>query len=114
MAEFANPFVANIPREMTPVELAAALRIDIAGELEAIHLYRAHAAATSDPLVKKVLLDIAGEETEHCGELLALVRYLNPDVAKELAEGEGEVKEMMQELGMSPEKIDATIAPFAP
>lgn len=114
MPAFADPFSGNINKEMTPVELAAALRLDIASELEAIHLYRAHAAATSDQLVKQQLLDIADEEVAHCGELLALVRYLDPSVADTLAEGESEVKKRMEKLGIDAEKIKATFAPLAP
>jgi rubrerythrin len=114
MPEFANPFAGNIPKEMSAPELAAALRLDIAGELEAIHLYRAHAAATNDSLVKQQLLDIADEEVAHCGELLALVRYLDPSVGDKLASGEREVLERMEKLGIDPARINATIAPLAP
>lgn len=77
------------------------LRVDIASELEAIYLYDAHSHATDDPLAKKVLADIRDEEKEHVGELLALMRYLDPGMAELLTNGEGEVKEMMAELGIS-------------
>ena len=100
MPSFANPFAGNVDRKISKPELIQALRIDIAGELEAIFLYESHALATDDPLVKKVLMDIRDEEKEHCGELYKLMRYLDPDLADLMMEGEGEVKEMMEELGI--------------
>lgn len=105
MPSFANPFTGNVPRKITKAELVQALRIDIAGELEAIFLYDAHVLATDDPVAKKVLADIRDEEIEHVGELTALMRYLDPSVTELMLEGEGEVKTMMQELGINPQQI---------
>lgn len=105
MPAFANPFSGNIDRKISKIELVQALRVDIAGELEAIYLYDAHAHATDDPVAKKVLADIRDEEIEHCGELLALMRYLDPTVTDLMLEGEGEVKEMMAGLGITPATI---------
>ena len=106
MAEFANPFSGNVDRKLTREELIQAIRIDIASELEAMYLYDAHAAATDDPLVKAVLQDIRDEEKEHAGELLALMRYLDPIAAECLVEGQGEVREMMEKLGMDKAEIE--------
>jgi rubrerythrin len=100
MPSFPNPFTGNVEREINKRELVQALRIDIAGELEAIFLYDAHVAAATDPLVKKVLADIRDEEKAHVGELMALIRYLEPEAAAFLSSGEAEVKEMMEELGI--------------
>jgi len=100
MPAFPNPFSGNIDRKITKAELIQAIRIDIASELEAIYLYEAHALATDDPLVKKVLRDIRDEEKAHVGELTALMRYLDPDMTEHLLSGENEVKEMMEELGI--------------
>ena len=36
MALLGNPFIANIPKQLSNDELAQALRVDIAGEYEAI------------------------------------------------------------------------------
>jgi rubrerythrin len=92
MPEFPNPFVGNIPeRKMNFNELIRAIRIDIAGELEAIHLYQAHAEATDNALVSEVLLDIANEERVHVGELQRLLVLLLEDEAELLAEGAAEV-----------------------
>lgn len=112
MAEFANPYQGNCERKMTKEELIQALRIDIAAELEAMFLYEAHAMATDDALVKKALIDIRDEEQQHVGELLALLRYLDPAVAGLLVEGQGEVREMMESLGMKPDEIDKATGPI--
>ena len=105
MPAFANPFSGNIDKKMTKQELLQAIRIDVASELEAIYLYDAHAHATDDPVAKKVLMDIRDEEVQHVGELMTLMRYLDPSVAGLMQDGEKEVAEMMEELGISGAKI---------
>lgn len=105
MPSFANPFSGNVDRKISKAELVQAIRVDIASELEAIYLYDAHSMATEDPVARKVLADIRDEEMEHVGELMALMRYLDPHIADLLMNGEGEVKEMMAGLGMSPDSI---------
>ena len=112
MADFANPFQGNCDRKLSKEELIQAIRIDIASELEAMYLYEAHAMATDDPLVRKVLQDIRDEEKEHAGELLALMRYLDPDIADLLFEGHGEVREMMEKLNMDSEIINKATGPI--
>ena len=53
MAEFLNPFSCMIPtRKMTDSELVRALRLDLAAEEEAVHLYQAHADATDNELAR--------------------------------------------------------------
>ena len=42
MPNFANPFQGNVNRKITNAELMQAIRLDIAGELEAIYLYESH------------------------------------------------------------------------
>lgn len=101
MASFGNPFGANVPRKLTQGELIQAIRLNIAGELEAIYVYDAHIQATDDPVTKRVLGDIRDEEKAHIGELLTLLKYLDPKEAEFLAEGEEEVKEMLAELNIT-------------
>lgn len=111
MPNMPNPFAANLSgKKLTKYDLIQAIRTDIIGELEAIFLYDAHAEASDDPLVKAVLSDIRDEERAHCGELMTLLKYLDPATADHLASGEGEVKEMMEELGIIPA---ASAAPTA-
>lgn len=96
MAAFANPFQGNVDRKFTKEELIQAIRLDIAGELEAIFIYDAHVQATDDELAKKVISDIRDEEKAHVGELMSLLRILDPKEAEHFASGEEEVKEMQE------------------
>jgi rubrerythrin len=90
-----NPFVDMVPeRKMTIAELVTALRLDLAGEQEAISTYMAHVGATDHPLAKKVLTDIADEERVHTGELLRLIQILTKDEDDFLAQGKNEVEDM--------------------
>ena len=102
-----DPFAANLSgQNLSRYDLIRAVRTDIVGELEAIFRYDAHANATDDPVVKAVLADIRDEEKAHIGELMTLLKYLDPSEAEHLAEGEGEVKEMMEQLGINPASSD--------
>lgn len=87
MAILGNPFVANVPRQMSSEELAQALRVDIAGELEAIIGYEAHAMATTDENVRKVFSHIADEERRHVGQLQQLLFMYSPREAQYTREG---------------------------
>jgi len=98
MPEFLNPFSGVVPRKLTKSELVRAIRLNIAAEHEAVHLYMAHAEATDDPLAKEVLTDIANEERAHIGEFMELLRNLAPDEAKFLEEGRKEVAELAEGL----------------
>lgn len=98
MPSFANPFQGNVNRKMTNQELMQALRLDIAGELEAVFLYEAHYLATDDPVAKTILADIRDEEKVHVGELITLMRHLDPSEASLFLDGETEVNEMIAAL----------------
>ena len=101
MPAFANPFQGNVERKLTKEELIQAVRLDIAGELEAIYVYDAHVQATDNEIAKKVIADIRDEEKAHVGELMTLLRTLDPMEADFFASGEAEVAEMLEELGLS-------------
>lgn len=94
MANFPNPFNGNVERKMRKEELIQAIRVDIAGELEAIFGYDAHAMATDDPFAKKVLIDIRDEEKVHVGELMTLLKTLDPSEAEFFKAGVKEVQEL--------------------
>jgi rubrerythrin len=96
MPNFANPFQGNVNRKMTREELIQAIRLNIAGELEAIYIYDAHVQATDEPLARRVIADIRDEEKAHVGELMTLLRVLDPQEAARFADGETEVKEMLE------------------
>lgn len=102
MPEFVNPFSGMVPpRKMSKEELLRALRLNLAAEEEAVHLYLAHAEATDHPLAKKVLTDIANEEKVHVGEFLRLIEFLAEDEKKFLQQGAQEVDELAKEKGNS-------------
>ena len=95
MPEFVNPFSGKTPdRKMTLNELTRAIRLNLAAEQEAVHLYQAHADATDNELAKAVLLDIADEEREHVGEFQRLLNILLDDEEELLQEGAEEVDAM--------------------
>lgn len=99
MPEFLNPFSGKVPdRKLTLEELIRAIRLDLAAEHEAVHLYMAHAEAADNPLAKKVLKDIADEERVHAGEFARLIAILAGDEDALLAEGAQEVDQMALEL----------------
>jgi rubrerythrin len=99
MPEFVNPFSGVVPdRKLTKSELIRALRLNLAAEEEAVHAYESHADATDNELAKAVLHDIANEERVHVGEFQRLLNILAEDEAAFLAEGAGEVDEMVEEL----------------
>jgi len=98
LPSFPDPYAGNVSKKMTNRELAQALRLDIASELEAIFLYDAHAASTDDPVAKAVLEEIRDEEKAHFGELVTLMRYLDPEEAEHFEDGAEEVREIIEEL----------------
>jgi rubrerythrin len=85
-------------RKLSKQDLIRAIRLNIAAEHEAIHLYMAHAGATDHPLAKKVFIDIANEERVHIGEFERLLQILTGDEDEWLADGRQEVDEMATEL----------------
>ncbi|HHU73012.1 MAG TPA: ubiquinone biosynthesis protein COQ7 [Clostridiales bacterium] len=101
MPAFPNPFQGNVERKMTKEELIQAIRLNIAGELEAIYVYDAHVQATTNEIAKKVISDIRDEEKAHVGELMKLLHLLDPEEARLFASGEEEVNEMLKDLGIS-------------
>ena len=95
MAEFINPFSGKAPdRKLTDRELARAIRLTLAAEEEAIHLYEALADASENPLAVRVLQDVADEEKVHAGEFQELIRILLPNEQQLLKKGTDEVQEM--------------------
>jgi uncharacterized protein len=111
MPEFINPFSGVTPgRKLTARELTRALRMALAAEEEAIHLYEALADATDHKLAKSVLQDVANEEREHAGEFQRLLNILLPDEAGLMAHGAKEVDEMAAKVGAKPKAKPAAKA----
>lgn len=72
------------------------LRAGIIAELDAINLYEQMAAMAPNENIKKVLLDIAGEEKTHMGEFQALLLKEDEEQLKELEKGKKEVEELTE------------------
>ncbi len=108
MPEFVDPFRGMIPdRTLSLNELIRAIRLDVAAEEEATHIYTAQAEATDDPVAKRVLLDIAREERVHSGEFLRLLSILTEGEEDAThAEGAREVDEMAAAEGVPPSAVN--------
>src|SRR5487761_803003 len=79
-----DPFTYNAPRKMTDAELARAIRLDAAAELDAMSLYEAHIEATDNEDARKLLRFIAKDEKEHYALFHELIRRLDPQQAEEM------------------------------
>ncbi|MEQ8200516.1 MAG: demethoxyubiquinone hydroxylase family protein [Syntrophomonadaceae bacterium] len=102
MAQLGDPFVGNIPKKLSYPELLQALRVDIAGELEAIMGYEAHVQATDDERVKKILTHIANEERRHVGELQQLMMMLDPGQEDYVQQGIKKVQDQQSQNFQTP------------
>jgi uncharacterized protein len=99
MPEFLNPFPGRVPdRKLAKEELVRALRLDLAAEHEAVHLYLAHADACDDPLAQAVLRDIADEERVHIGEFQRLIVILTGNEQQLNDAGAQEVEQLRAAL----------------
>lgn len=81
-------------------ELVQALFLDVAAEMETIFLYHAHARASKDQVARKNLENLRDQEIAHIGQLMALMRYLRPDMNSLLNVRQVELVEMMEEFGI--------------
>jgi uncharacterized protein len=78
-----DPFTYNAPRKLTDAELARALRLDAAAELDAMNLYEAHIESTDNEDAKKLLRFITKDEKEHYALFHELIRRLDPQLVEE-------------------------------
>lgn len=72
----------------------AILRLSMIAELDASNLYERMADLSADENVRKVLLDISGEEKVHAGEFETLLEEIDPDYEEKEEEGEKEVEDL--------------------
>jgi rubrerythrin len=70
------------------------IRAAIIGELDAINLYEESANMTSNEDLRSVLMDIAGEEKTHVGELQTMLLRMDSEQEIELGKGKKEVEEL--------------------
>jgi rubrerythrin len=93
MPNFTNPFPGmREAGDLDNEEIVRALRLDLAAEQDATHIYTAQAARTRNQAVKNTLLDIANEEKVHTGELMRLIMELDKDEVGWLDKGFNEVE----------------------
>lgn len=97
MPEFATPFSGNkFDRKLTKEELIRAIRFSIASEYEAIQLYEQLAESIDNEEAKKMLLEVAGDEKEHAGNFLYLLKLLSPEEEEHYKEGFEEAKKVIK------------------
>src|SRR5690242_9439280 len=89
--DLTDPFVGMVPRKMTDSELARAIRLNIAAEVDAINLYAAHLDATDNEAARRILAHVIDEEKEHLAEFLELLKILDPKQAQELGEARAKI-----------------------
>ncbi len=102
MALISNPYLTNVPKQMSNDELAQALRMDIVGEYEAIIGYEAHALATNDERIKKVLYHIADQERRHVGELQQLLSMICPKDEQQNQQGKESIAQQQAQNFQQP------------
>ena len=97
MPEFSNSFSGNkCERILTEQELIRAIRFSIASEFEAIQLYEQLRDSIENEKAKKLLTEISGDEKEHVGNFLRLLKMLCPEEEDYYKEGWEEAAEVME------------------
>jgi rubrerythrin len=71
------------------------LRAGMIAELDATNLYEQMADKSSNPKVRKIMLDVAKEEKTHMGEFLTLLLRMDREQMAELEKGRKEVTEKL-------------------
>lgn len=97
MPEFSTPFAGNkCDKILSKEELIRSIRYSIAAEFEAIQLYEQLNDSIENKEAKKLLAEIAGDEKEHVGNFLHLLKILAPDEEKYYKDGWNEASEIME------------------
>jgi len=84
----------SVPKKDIDKEI---LRAAIIAELDAVNLYEQMASMTQSEDIRKILLDVAGEEKTHVGEFQTLLLKHDKEQEKELEEGKKEVQEILRQ-----------------
>ena len=90
-----NPLTLLRLEKLEATDDAVLVRIAAIAELDAINFYLQIARHASDERVKKLLEDIAREEMEHLGELLELLRRIDPATAEMIERGAREARQIL-------------------
>ncbi|MDD5417735.1 MAG: ferritin family protein [Candidatus Nanoarchaeia archaeon] len=70
------------------------IRMGMIAELDAVNLYEQMAATAQNPVLKKLLLDIAKEEKTHIGEFQTLLLERDKEQVQENEKAKQEVMEL--------------------
>nr|DAJ62679.1 MAG TPA: encapsulin [Caudoviricetes sp.] len=98
MAIFANPYTGDLKDLNNRTELLQALEIELAGELEAIFIYRGHLERLSEnDWIYKVISDIMEEEKLHAEELQYCIERLQKEGRKKRTQAIDEVQGFIEE-----------------
>lgn len=98
MAIFANPYTGDLKDLNNRSELLQALEIELAGELEAIFIYRAHLEKISkNDWIYKVISDIMEEEKLHAEELQYCIERLQKEGRAKRTQAIDEVQGFIEE-----------------
>ena len=77
MPEFSTPKkIKNIDKKFSHEEIIRAIRFSIASEFEAIQIYEQIKESVDNAHVQTVLDEIIGDEKEHVGNFLHLMKLL--------------------------------------
>lgn len=97
MPEFSHPFNGNnADKKLCNSELVRAIRFSIASEFEAIQLYEQLRDSIDNEKAKMLLDEIAGDEKEHVGNFLHLLKILAPEEENYYKDGWHEAKDVMK------------------
>ena len=97
MPEFSHPFAGNdCERKLNKKELIRAIRYSISAEFEAIQLYEQLADSVECEEAKTLLDEIAGDEKEHVGNFLQLLKLLAPEEEHFYKDGMKEADELLK------------------
>lgn len=82
------------PVDLYPTDDKEILQLAIVAEFDAVSLYQQLASKTKNPIVKKILLNIAREEKTHIGEFQELLKRIDVEYSNELISGAQEINEI--------------------
>lgn len=108
---FTDPFIGTERKTLSDAELAQAIRIDMAAELDAINLYQAHLESTDNQLAKQIIQHIMDEEKDHLEEFAQLLYLLDPRQAESAVHAKLEVEELGAQPALIVEAPGATAVP---
>ena len=93
---FTEPFPSNEPDgPMTDGSLAGAMRLDLAGELDAITLYDAHLRHVDDPEIASALTEIRDDEKDHAAKFEAILSRIDANRTQ--------VRPLIEDIGIGSE-----------